>query len=106
MAVIEVPTRGRATNVRTLQIPMPFEYWYEPRWQAGDRAVTVLAGAGGDADVLLVPLRSDAQPIHVSASDTQAIWGQVLSPDGRFVAYPKDIIGSSAVWRWDLPPTR
>jgi Tol biopolymer transport system component len=98
---IEVPAQGRATNIRVVQVPA--DYWYEARWLPDNRGVTVIGGVVNDADIFLIPFRESEKPVNLTAADTDATWGHVLSPDGRYIAYASEVRRGSAIWRVDLP---
>jgi Tol biopolymer transport system component len=98
---IEVPSQGRATHIRAVQVPA--DYWYEPRWLPDNRGVTVIGGVVNDAHIFFMPLRESEKPINITRNDSGATWGHVLSPDGRFVAYAAEIRRGSAIWKVDLP---
>jgi Tol biopolymer transport system component len=98
--LIRVPAQGRATEVRN--VTFDAEYWYEPRWTPDNRGFTVIAGAGRTAWVAFVPTEPGQSVRHLSRADDRATWGQEMSPDGRFVAYPAEVWHGSSFWRMEI----
>jgi len=98
--VVRVPATGRATDV--LRVPLGAEYWYEPRWLPDNSGFTVIAGAGPDAWVAFVPARPGEPVRHLSRDEHNPTWGNEVSPDGRWVAYPAETSWKTTLWKLDV----
>jgi Tol biopolymer transport system component len=73
-------------------------------WLPDDHALTVYGGMDdGHSAVWLVSLNSNEQPVAVTRDESAGFWGYMLSPDGRYVAYPAELPRGSSLWRLDLP---
>jgi hypothetical protein len=87
--VVGAPTR----------IPLPFQYLYEMNWLPDGSGLTMIAQERGSKwpHVALVKLADPANPVILTRDDPNAKWGHVLSPDGKWVAYPSEVITGSDV---------
>jgi hypothetical protein len=104
MVLLELSPDGREVASRRT-FPTGAHYWYETQWLPDKNAVTVLAGYEGlRTHVLLVPFRDGEAPVTVTREDPSPKWGQMLSPDGRYVAYPGEVWHGGAIWLMDLSP--
>lgn len=73
------------------------------QWLPDSRAVTIFAeGTGLEADVWLVPIQEGVRPVNLTRDDPAQKWGYLLSPDGRYVAYPSEVRRGSSIWLVDL----
>jgi Tol biopolymer transport system component len=105
MLLLDLSPDGRTVQ-RHRTIDTGGVYWYEPRWLPEDDAVALIAGYEGTrTHVVLVPLREGESPIVLTRDDPASKWGFVLSPDGRYIAYPGEVWQGGAVWTMDLSPT-
>jgi Tol biopolymer transport system component len=105
MVLLNLSADGRTVQ-RQRTIDTGGVYWYEPRWLPEDDAVALLVGYEGTrTHVVLVPLRDGESPIVLTRDDPASKWGFVLSPDGRYIAYPGEVWQGSSVWTMDLAPT-
>lgn len=98
--VVRVPATGRATDV--LRVPVGAEYWYEPRWLPDNSGFTVIAGLGSEAWVAFVPARPGEPVRHLSRDEHNPTWGNEVSPDGRWVAYPAETSWKTTLWKLDV----
>jgi Tol biopolymer transport system component len=104
MLLLDLTADGRTVQ-RQRAIDTGAVYWYEPRWLPEDDAIALLAGYEGTrTHVVLVPLREGEEPIVLTRDDPASKWGFVLSPDGRYIAYPGEVWQGGAVWTMDLSP--
>ena len=98
--VVRVPSSGRATDI--LRVPTEADYWYEPRWLLDNSGFTVIAGEGPDAWVAFVPARPGERVRHLSRDEHAPAWGNEVSPDGRWVAYPAEVSWKMTLWKLDV----
>jgi len=81
-------------------LTLPFEYWYEAFWLADGSGFTMIAQPRGAAttEVAVVKLADPEHPVLLTKDDPNNIWGQSLSPDGKYVAYPSEQLKGSSVY--------
>ena len=99
--LIRVPEEGRATEVRNVSLDA--EWWYGPQWTPDSRGFTFVAGDGTEGWVAFAPTAPGQSVRHLSKVDGHAAWSHVISPDGRYVAYPAEVFRGSSLWRMDVP---
>jgi Tol biopolymer transport system component len=105
MLLLDLSADGRSVQ-RQRTVDTGAVYWYEPRWLPDDDAIVLIAGYEGTrTHVLLVSLRDGESPMVLTRDDPSSKWGFVLSPDGRYIAYPGEVWQGGAVWTMDLSPT-
>ena len=80
------------------------QWGWQIEWLPDDRAFTVfgMTGQANQTHVFLVSLREGERPVALTRDDPSTRWGYELSPDGRYVAYPAEILRGSSIWRVDL----
>ena len=80
------------------------EYFYEMFWLADGSGLTMIAQPKGASvtEVMLVKLADPTHPVFLSKSDPGNKWGHSLSPDGKWMAYPSEHGGGSAIHRLDV----
>lgn len=80
------------------------QWGWQVEWLPDDRAFTAfgMTGQGNQTHVFLVSLREGERPVALTRDDPSTRWGYELSPDGRYVAYPAEILRGSSIWRVDL----
>ena len=78
---------------------LPFEYFSEAFWLPDGSGMTMItqSGSGGRAEVALVRFADPSNPLFLSKADSGDKWGHSLSPDGKHVAYPVEIVKGSVV---------
>jgi len=74
------------------------------RWLPDGSAVTLYGQTLPDWDfhIWLVPLRNGARPIQLSRDETDGILTNILSPDGRYIAYQAWVQRGTSLWLADL----
>jgi hypothetical protein len=97
--LVNVPSAGRATDIR--RIPLDADSWFEPRWLPDNSGFTAIAVAE-TSWITLVPVSPNERVRHLTRGEGRSTWGHVVSPDGRWVAYPAEVIRGTTLWRWDF----
>jgi Tol biopolymer transport system component len=80
------------------------QWGWQIQWLPDNRAFTVfgMTGQANQNHVYLVSLREGERPVALTRDDPSTRWDYSLSPDGRHVAYPGEILRGSSLWRLDL----
>jgi len=83
---------------------LPFEYYYETFWLRDGSGLTMIAQPRGapNAEIALVKLADPQNPILLSKGDPGSKWGHLLSPDGKYVAYPAERERGSSIQMLDV----
>ncbi|KPK79128.1 MAG: hypothetical protein AMS25_13695 [Gemmatimonas sp. SM23_52] len=104
--VAEVSPSGELIGEpRILQLDPGPKWWWWLQWLPdGSGFLLVGMGAKGtmDTDVWFVSLDPGSRPVALTGHDPHSVWGYVLSPDGRYVAYSSEMSRGSSLWRVDL----
>jgi hypothetical protein len=81
-------------------IKLPFEYWYEMFWLPDNSGLTMIAQPKGApvTEVALVKLADPEHPVLLTKADPVSKWGHILSPDGKYVAYPSEQLKGSSIY--------
>ena len=89
MTIFRFDENGRLTGTPQTFVP-PFEYYYETFWLRDGSGLTMIAQPRGapNVEVALVRLADPQNPVLLSKADSGSKWGHLLSPDGKYVAYP------------------
>jgi hypothetical protein len=68
------------------------------------RAVTLLEekGTSTETRVIRVPVSASEQVVSLTPGERGTFWGQLTSPDGRYVAIPVEKFGASTLWSIDV----
>jgi hypothetical protein len=106
VAVVDVAPSGELTGEpRILELAGGPKWWWDTQWLPDGSGFTILGmGAEGmwDTDVWLVSLDPETPPFPMTREEPGSIWGYVLSPDGRYIAYPTEVPRGSSLWLIDL----
>jgi len=81
--------------------------WWSLQWLPDNRGILA---TGFDANVWLLPVDPDANPVCLTRDDPDRSWNFVVSPDGRHIVYHVQVPRGSSIWKVDLgeipEPTR
>jgi Tol biopolymer transport system component len=88
---------------RLIDTPMVGSAW-GIRWLPDGSAVVLYGQTLPDwaFDVWLIPLKNGARPVQLSRDETDGIGINILSPDGRYIAYQAFVQRGSSLWLADL----
>ncbi len=83
-----------------LSFTLPFDYWYEVFWLPDGSGLTMIAQPKGApvTEVALVKLADPEHPVLLTKADPVSKWGHILSPDGKYVAYPSEQLKGSSIY--------
>ena len=104
IAVVGVTPAGDVSvPVRLIEAPIVPAAW-GLRWLPDGSAVTVYAQSRPDwtFHLWLVPLQNGARPVQLSRDENDQILTNVLSPDGRYIAYQVQVERGSSLWLADF----
>jgi len=102
--VVGVTPEGDVTTpARLIDTPMAGSAW-GLRWLPDGSAVTLYGQSLPDwsFDVWLVPIRDGGRPVSLTRDEQDAIGYNILSPDGRHIAYEALIQRGMSLWLADL----
>jgi Tol biopolymer transport system component len=102
--LVEVTPDGEvSTPARLIDTPIIWAAW-ALRWLPDGSAVTLTGQSppNGKLDIWLVPVRNQGRAVALTRDDPDGIGYNILSPDGRFVAYEASIERGSSLWLADL----
>jgi len=97
------PDGDASTPPRLIDTPMTGSAW-GLRWLPDGSAVTLYGQTPPDMgfDVYLVPVRNNGRPVALTRDDPGEIEFNLLSPDGRYVAYRARVERGTSLWLADL----
>ena len=74
------------------------------RWLPDGSAVTLYGQTGGERafDVWLIPLKNGGRPVSVTRDDPSLVSFNILSPDGRYLAYQASVERGASLWLADF----
>jgi Tol biopolymer transport system component len=103
MSIIRFDDAGRPAGT-PITFTLPFDYSYETFWLPDGSGLTMIAQprGGPTAEVALVKLADPQNPVLLSKGDPGSKWGHMLSPDGKYVAYPAETTRGSRIHALDL----
>jgi hypothetical protein len=53
---------------------------------------------GIDGNIWLIPLDPNARPVAITQDEPRGVWLYRLSPDGRYIAYPRERDLTTSIW--------
>jgi len=97
------PEGDVSTPPRLIDTPIIYAAW-ALLWLPDGSAVTLTGQSPPDGryDVWLVPVRNEGRPMALTRDDRYPIGYNVLSPDGRYIAYRAEVERGSSLWLADL----
>jgi len=102
IVLLDLAADGRSIRGRRV-LETGARYWFDAQWLPDNSGVVVMAGYEGvRTHVLLVPLHQGEAPVVITRADPAPKWSFLLSPDGRYVAYPGEVQRGSSFWIMDL----
>lgn len=92
-----------STPARLIDTPIIYSAW-ALRWLPDGSAVTLTGQSppNGRFDIWLVPVRNQGRAVALTRDDPDGIGFNVLSPDGRYVAYEAFVERGGSLWLADL----
>jgi len=92
-----------STPARLIDTPIIWAAW-ALRWLPDGSAVTLTGQSppNGRFDIWMVPVRSQGRAVALTRDDPDGIGFNVLSPDGRYVAYEAFVERGGSLWLADL----
>jgi Tol biopolymer transport system component len=92
-----------SSPARLIDTPIIWAAW-ALNWLPDGSAVTLTGQSppSGRFDVWLVPVQNGGRPVALTRDDPSDIGYNVLSPDGRYVAYRTWVERGSSLWLADL----
>jgi Tol biopolymer transport system component len=92
-----------SSPARLIDTPIIWAAW-ALNWLPDGSAVTLTGQSppSGRYDVWLVPIQNGGRPVALTRDDPSSIGYNVLSPDGRYVAYRRWVGGGASLWLADL----
>jgi len=98
LIVLEFDSAGNVIGEPAVLTP-PDMYWWSPHWLPNGRGLLVV---GNDGNIWRVSLDAGVRPVPVTGDLSDSVWWFKISPDGRSIAYTKNILQGSSIWRVDL----
>jgi Tol biopolymer transport system component len=98
LMVLDVDPSGNVIGEPKV-LNVPDMHWWSPHWLPNGRGLLVV---GNDGNIWQVSLDADVRPVPVTGDLTDPVWWFQISPDGRSIAYTKNILQGSSIWRVDL----
>jgi len=102
--VVGVAPDGQvSTPARLIDTPIIYAAW-TLLWLPDGSAVTLTGQSPPDGryDIWLVPVRTEGRPQALTRDDPGGMGYNVLSPDGRFIAYRGEVERGSSIWLADM----
>lgn len=102
--VVGVTPEGDVSSpARLIDTPIIYAAW-GLQWLPDGSAVTLTGQSppNGRFDIWFVPVRNEGRPVALTRDDRDGIGYNVLSPDGRYVAYRADVERGTSLWLADL----
>jgi len=97
------PDGSVSTPPRLIDTPTTGSAW-GLRWLPDGSAVTLYGQSAPDMgfDIYLIPVRNSGRPVSLTRDDPGEIGFNLLSPDGRYVAYQARVARGTSLWLADL----
>jgi len=101
--VVGVGTDGEVSvPARLIDTPIAGSAW-GLRWLPDGSAVTLTGSSLQDGfDIWLVPVQNGGRPQVLTRDEPEGILFNILSPDGKYVAYQAEVSRGSSLWLADL----
>jgi Tol biopolymer transport system component len=98
LRVMEIDPSGEIVGEPTV-LGTPDMVWWSPQWLPSGRGLLV---SGNDGNIWRVSTEPEALPVAITADLPDPVWWSRISPDGRSIAYARNIFQGSSIWRVDL----
>ena len=98
LIMLEVDPSGNVMGEPKV-LDAPDMVWWSPHWLPNGRGLLVV---GDDGNIWQVSMEADVRPVPVTGDLSDPVWWFQISPDGRSIAYTKNILQGSSIWRVDL----
>jgi hypothetical protein len=82
-----------------MALETPDMVWWSPQWLPNGRGLLV---SGDDGNIWRISLEPGARPVAITSDLPDPVWWFLIAPDGRSIAYTRNILKGSSIWRVDL----
>jgi Tol biopolymer transport system component len=104
VVVVGVTADGEVSvPARAIDTPIPGSAW-SLRWLPDQSAVVLYGQRLPDwgFDIWLIPVQNGGRPVALTRDDTDHVDFNILSPDGRYIAYQAFVNRGTSLWLADL----
>jgi Tol biopolymer transport system component len=98
LLVMEIDPSGAVIG-EPMALETPDMVWWSPQWLPNGRGLLV---SGDDGNIWRISLEPGARPVAITSDLPDPVWWFLIAPDGRSIAYTRNILKGSSIWRVDL----